>query len=339
MKLSLIIPIYNAEKYLPECLASLSKLEQCMKLDTEMEVLAVIDGATDASEQICNAYAAQHSFLRVCVQKNAGVSAARNYGVEQASGEWITFLDADDYVDSANFYKAWKCVEQGEYDFIACSYLTLYEDGRTKEERFGFTGEETSDQNTADELVLASSQLNTCWGKFFCREVIETHQIRFDAELKIGEDFLFVADYYQYCKHPLLLQLPVLYYRQHGGSAMRKYTIEQRLDFQDILYVRNKQYVAQKTAQQGMASSELKDKMFTYYFRVVTNIFLEFAGGLTVSERKAQYGRVLKRESIQEIMEHTKSRRLPVYKRLEYLFIRHKWLSLTSLYFGLKARA
>ncbi len=92
---SIIVPVYNVEKYLRECLDSISLLKT-----VTWETILVDDGSTDTSGQICDEYAKQDSRFRVIHQKNAGVSAARNAGLDAAKGEWIWFVDSDDIVDT-----------------------------------------------------------------------------------------------------------------------------------------------------------------------------------------------------------------------------------------------
>ena len=93
LQLSIIVPIYNAEKYLQKCVDSL--LRQGLK---NYELLLVNDGSTDSSLSICQSYAAQYEHIKILNQSNSGVCAARNYGMRRASGEWIVLIDADDYL-------------------------------------------------------------------------------------------------------------------------------------------------------------------------------------------------------------------------------------------------
>lgn len=97
-KVSVIVPVYNAEKYLRECVDSI--LGQTL---ADLELILVDDGSTDSSPAICDRYAAQDARVQVIHQANAGLSAARNRGIEVAAGEWVAFVDSDDFID-ANMY-------------------------------------------------------------------------------------------------------------------------------------------------------------------------------------------------------------------------------------------
>ena len=122
--ISIIVPVYNVEKYLRECLDSISQLKT-----VTWEVILVDDGSTDTSGQICDEYAKQDSRFRVIHQKNAGVSAARNAGLDAAKGEWIWFVDSDDIVDTQCVPNTKNWLDnQGDVDYVMFC-LKKFEDG------------------------------------------------------------------------------------------------------------------------------------------------------------------------------------------------------------------
>ena len=106
-KVSVIVPVYNAEKYLQECVDSI--LRQTL---ADLELILVDDGSTDSSPAICDRYAEQDARVQVIRQANAGLSAARNRGIEVAAGEWVAFVDSDDFID-ANMYRTMIIAEIG----------------------------------------------------------------------------------------------------------------------------------------------------------------------------------------------------------------------------------
>lgn len=104
-KISIIIPVYNSETHLDTCIQSI-----CRQSYTDFELILVDDGSTDRSASICDGYASKDTRIRVLHQANAGVSAARNKGIDNARGEWLTFIDSDDYVEPgylASFTPPW----------------------------------------------------------------------------------------------------------------------------------------------------------------------------------------------------------------------------------------
>lgn len=118
---SIIIPVYNVEKYLRKCLDSIR--EQTYQ---EIEAIVIDDGSPDNSPAICDEYGKKDKRFRVFHIKNGGVSQARNYGVTKASGEWIMFLDSDDYLNEMAIEKLVSCGEKFGADIVSCAYYLKY---------------------------------------------------------------------------------------------------------------------------------------------------------------------------------------------------------------------
>ena len=121
--ISVIVPVYNVERYLPMCLESI--VQQCMD---DYEVILVNDGSTDSSGAICDEFAAKHSEFRNIYQKNQGVASARNRGVEEAKGEYILFLDSDDFLVPDAIKPLLELAKENELDVLGFSYLTVPEE-------------------------------------------------------------------------------------------------------------------------------------------------------------------------------------------------------------------
>ena len=188
---SVIVPVYNAESYLPQCIDSL--LSQKF---TDFEILLIDDGSTDRSPRICDEYAARHTHIRVWHQTNAGVSAARNAGIDQASGKWICFVDSDDYADE-NFLSAF--AEQGclETDCLNLQGWQVVSNTDGKVLRvYRFPDLPIDLQNIGQHVsTYRFFDNNTPWAKLFNREVLNRHHIRFRTELTVREDIVFVYTY------------------------------------------------------------------------------------------------------------------------------------------------
>lgn len=122
VKVSIIVPIYNAEKYLHRCVDSL--LAQDF---SDYEILLIDDGSLDASSKICDDYAQKECKVKVFHQKNSGVAAARQLGIEQAQGEYTIHVDADDWVDAAMLKELWSKAEDTKADMVICDYFEEYQ--------------------------------------------------------------------------------------------------------------------------------------------------------------------------------------------------------------------
>lgn len=202
-KVSLIIPVYKTEQYLPECLRSVAA-----QTYGNFETILVDDGSPDRCGVICDEYAAAHENVIVIHQENRGASAARNRGLERANGEWIMFLDSDDWLDDTTLEVMCRKTEQG-YDIVSCSFYFSFVNAEKKglpetiKER-AFPASEYR------EYLYAACIINiSAWGHWFPEEMrcgpvmtfpvvklyraklLRENRIFFPAELKNGEDKCF----------------------------------------------------------------------------------------------------------------------------------------------------
>ena len=129
VQLSIIMPIYNTGKYLHKCIKSI--LSQTL---TNFELILVDDGSVDESGQICDEYAAKDARIKVIHKKNEGVSIARNTGIEVAAGEYIGFIDSDDWIESDMYEKLYNLAKSKECDIVMCDTVTKYDDKPDEED-------------------------------------------------------------------------------------------------------------------------------------------------------------------------------------------------------------
>ncbi|QTV06631.1 glycosyltransferase family 2 protein [Faecalibacter bovis] len=197
MLISTIIPVYNAEKYLTRCLDSIINAQID---EVSNEILLIDDGSTDNSLAICKEYEKQYSNIKVFHQKNSGVSSARNLGLSQAIGEYITFIDSDDWVDTHYFSFKVKYLQEG-YDLIVSNYNNILSNQRIKNVPFSKKNiRENSGINLnhiydKDQCIL----IGYSWGKFYKNKIIKENNLSFKNYLKRGEDLIFVLEYALAC--------------------------------------------------------------------------------------------------------------------------------------------
>ena len=187
--ISVIVPIYNAEKYIHRCIDSI--LAQSY---TDYELLLIDDGSPDGCGAICDAYAAKDSRVRVFHKENGGVSSARNLGLDNAQGEWITFVDIDDYLHPEFLSSLYA---QNDTDLVVGSFQLVGSDEKwdvVLENRF-YDRAKLGD--SVFELLIKVN-FQTPWGKLFKRNLLNAHQLRFDDKMIANEDFLFVLNYLLY---------------------------------------------------------------------------------------------------------------------------------------------
>ena len=184
---SIIVPVYNVEKYLNRCVESI--LSQSFK---DFEVLLIDDGSTDKSGAICDEYAKKDNRVKVFHKENGGVSSARNVGLDEADGEWILFVDSDDNIDRYYLSKFHQ-----DSDMEVQGAVTINSIGNIKEGELKYNDAVVENQCAEDAILRG---LNTApWAKCFCKSIIDTNDIRFDEDLSYGEDSIFIYKYLFFC--------------------------------------------------------------------------------------------------------------------------------------------
>lgn len=215
-KISVIVPVYNTERYLRRCVESI--LAQTY---TDFELLLIDDGSTDGSAAICDEYAALDPRVRVFHKPNGGVSSARNLGLDHACGQWITFCDADDYV-YAEWLQNYDIESVSDEDLInqgAKSNAYIFRDTNPVSElSFSFDG-------SPSEFIEKSTQnglFGYLWIKCFRKDIIKERQIRFDTGVKFQEDELFITEYLKYIDNVKSVREIGYYYETSGWDKYRK---------------------------------------------------------------------------------------------------------------------
>lgn len=261
---SVIIPVYNVAPYLRNCLNSV--LAQTY---SNLEIILVNDGSTDGSEEICLEYAEKDSRVQVISKENGGLHSARNAGLDRACGDYIWFVDSDDYV-AENLAEIVRPLMR-EYDFCGFEYMIKNEDGTTENHdqanvirKFDLSTEEKKRQ-FFHRIFFYHGTGWEAWGRVFRREIIEKYHLRFwDTKEIFAEDHGFT---FQYLLHAdKIIQLPdILYFYQiRRGSIMNQADMESRLERSGCLLKREAVYVEE----QGFAK-------ITEEFYLDSMIFLE----------------------------------------------------------------
>ena len=193
IKVSVIMPIYNAGEYLSRAIGDV--LSQTL---TELEIICVDDGSTDNSLDIIKSFRQKDQRVSIVTESNAGASVARNKGLEHASGEYIIFLDADDFFEKDLLQKLYDTAKRDDLD-IAVTKFDIYNDAQDKfslptEEPHGsiYTPGGVTSKNEFPEYIL-SSTTGYVWNKLFKADFIRDKELMFDPELYVFEDVYFVC--------------------------------------------------------------------------------------------------------------------------------------------------
>ena len=234
--ISIIVSIYNTEKYLPKCLDSL--IGQTYR---DIEIICVDDGSTDGSAKILERYSLQDSRIKLWKQNNTGLSGARNAGIELAHGGWIMFVDSDDWLSVDCCEKVISVLEDN--DLVFFSYIREFQYTSSPKYIMGKEARifDVSSINLLNERLIAPSgkelmapdkldSLSTAWGKIYRSDIIKRHHVRFVDEREIGtEDLLFNVGYFKHIKSACYLPDCLYHYRKTNGNSLA-YSYKPNLD-------------------------------------------------------------------------------------------------------------
>lgn len=201
-KVSIIVPVYNVQQYLSKCIDSI--LDQTY---TDWELLLVDDGSPDNSGAICDEYAQKDSRINVFHKLNGGVSSARNLGLEKMIGNWVTFVDADDWIAPDTLEKC--STRFNEYDIVRFSMKMVYDEQDDTKNR-NYIIQSSNNKEEIFARTLARNSLMCVWGGFYRAELFRQNNIRFSTSLVMAEDWLVIMQLL--LKAHRVIDLPDVYY-------------------------------------------------------------------------------------------------------------------------------
>lgn len=201
-KISIIIPVYNVEKYLKRCLDSI--INQTFK---DLEIICINDGSTDDSQKILYEYSSKDSRIKILNQKNSGLSATRNKGTSFASGEYISFIDSDDWIDLDFYEKLYTSAKKYDADIAVAGIIRLNE--HRKKFYLNFT-EEKIYTNTDEKFKICDvPDVNYVWNKIYKLEKIKNLDLKFEEGI-VYEDLIYTPQVIYYLNK--LVTVPNTYY-------------------------------------------------------------------------------------------------------------------------------
>lgn len=255
--ISIIIPVFNAEKYINRCIKSVVNQSY-----SELEIIVVNDGSIDNSLFICELLATQDSRIKVVSQDNGGVSKARNTGLRLAKGEYVMFLDSDDYMLPDMCKTMMDVLHTKQADCVIC--------GIQEPEGGLWCPQKDRDYSTlADFKREFIYQLNTellspCWNKIFKRQLI-THL--FDEKISFGEDLIFDLEYLSNCTRLSFITTPLVYHeKQVAGSLVTKTGLQRLMDIEKI-HQAIMQFAGKENTSQDLHKKYIRD--LTVYSRLM----------------------------------------------------------------------
>lgn len=220
---SVIVPIYNVEKYLEKCVTSIRNQDY-----TNLEIILVDDGSPDACPQLCDAYAKADKRIRVIHKKNGGLSDARNAGIRVATGDYLAFIDSDDYVDPAFVSTLLHEAQRQDADIVACSLQRVYDDKTVFPPKWVDEATFSNIEGIRDILSSPSLCDVMAWNKLYKKELFTKTGILYPVG-KVHEDMFTTYKLFYAAQKICFVNKPLYYYVQREGSIINQGFNKKRL--------------------------------------------------------------------------------------------------------------
>lgn len=228
--ISIVIPVYNCEKYIAKCIDSIINDYEY----EDLELILINDGSKDKSGDIIAGFAKKDSRIKQINQENSGPSAARNRGLLEATGRYIMFIDADDFLDQGALKKFRELLISNKYDTILFNYKRYDEHNEIEKNKplfkDGYRYNYKNKENIYKKLV-STWRLNHLYAKFYYLDIIRNNKIIFNEDIHIGEDNLFNMEYFYYSQKGIYKDLYLYNYRYNPESLTKTFNLSK---FEDL---------------------------------------------------------------------------------------------------------
>lgn len=212
--ISIIIPAYNVGKYIVKCLTSIIS-----QTYSNIEIIVVNDGSSDNTKELVEQISQTDNRIKLYNCANSGVSASRNFGLEIATGNWIVFVDGDDYLseDYVEYMLSVVTCTGAEYCINTDCFISVND----KQSNFLSINELSSEESTA---MLLSHRIQVgCWNKLFSKKLLDRNNIRFNTSLFYGEGLHFITQVSQYAPKTVVINKKLYFYRQNNENSATKH--------------------------------------------------------------------------------------------------------------------
>ena len=292
IKVSVIVPVYNVEKYIDKCLNSLVK--QSLK---EIEIIVVNDGTKDNSQKIIDKYVKKYpDKIKSYIKENGGQGSARNYGLEKANGEYIGYVDSDDFVEKDMYKKLYNKAKENNYDIVVCGNYNVSEDYQNKNiDTF------INNYNTDLENIFFGKM--AVWNKIYKRDILIKNKLEFKEKVWY-EDLAFTLKAIMNSNSFAFIDEPLYDYLIREGSTMNNSNVQRNLEildaFNDIL-----SYIQHNKKEEYFSKIE---------FLAIDHIYIS----AIVRVLKAEADDKVKRETINKLIDYM-NKKFPNYKNNKYI--------------------
>lgn len=337
---SVIVPIYNVEKQLVRCLDSL-----CRQTYPFLELILVDDGSPDGCPAICDAYAARDERIKVLHKENAGLGMARNSGLDQATGEFVVFVDSDDYVKNDYVERLLKAMCEKTADFAAAGLIREFADGTQCASPIVQHTEFLQGAQVIEKVLLpiigaqpeypadVEREMSVCLN-LYRREIIQRLDLRFYSEREVvSEDVLFNMEYISNAKSAVLLPYCLYYYSENLSSLTQTYRADRFEKYCKMLQVQTQLLERKHLLEQA------KLRLYrTFIMKTKKCIALLSGSSCGWREKRQECRRILGSEHLVSILKEYKQHVRRGNQKIQLFLLEHKLSQGLLIYYRLKAR-
>ena len=307
--ISIIIPVYNVQNYIRKCLDSV--LNQTYK---NLEIILVDDGSPDQCGDICDEYAKKDLRVKVVHKTNGGVSSARNVGLDIATGDYVGFVDPDDYIEADMYQILLTEIKDGDFDIVECNYIRHYDDGTNVVKK----NENKIYDSYRDIWYAALTDYLFCGvpTKLFKRSILK--DVYFNTDYRIAEDMLFFWEIAKKCARLKFLDKVLYHYLQRGESAVRRPFNRGSLDLLEVL----------ETIESSCDNKKLKLAFNSYYLPKLISVSQNISFTQTFTEIHPEIRRKILKNKIViwKFKPFEINGRVRVISKIDKLYVLFLWL-------------
>lgn len=266
VKVSVILPVYNTAKYLNKCIDSI--MNQSMK---EFELIIVNDNSSDNSKSIIHEYYNKYKNIKIINKTvNQGVSSARNDAIEIARGEYILFIDSDDWIEENMLERLYKKAIEKDADITICNAYIDFEDNKQKKFDISIGKDSfiSKDKMIKELLTQINGLQGHPWNKFYRKDIIIKKVIRYDENISIYEDFLFNLQFILNSERFVFIESNLYHYIQRSNSLARSLN---KKNVVDTKYIIEK---VECTISNNNTNVPFKEEMISFGYRTIINNIL-----------------------------------------------------------------
>lgn len=326
---SIIVPIYNAQKYIDVCLESIIK-----QTYQDFELILVDDGSQDASGRICDLYAKKDQRITVYHRENHGVSASRNFGLAHARGKYVLFVDADDSIEPDMLKRCIGLADENKADLVICSfrYYMRDENNRMVENSLAcdFCGEGREIFNLWFTTLVEKEILNPPWNKLIKKELLDNNRIQFNEEFSICEDMTFSTQLLAASRKTVLTgDMLYNYYIRSSGTLVFRFHdnyFEALTHFYDTAYRYCKKFKINST----------QTKILNTLYVNLTIMFIKQIYTKSPWNNRSRYKKIIEIGKEEKLLHAVRSANLTRKRRLVCYLLKNRMVNMISIIYKIK---